>query len=66
MTQLEEDLAGSRTQCTDAQYEVRRLTLEKEKLDDRVTKLTSENIKKEGGEHSSGATIARLQAQLMK
>lgn len=59
-------MAKERTNGTDLTFEVKRLTTEKDRLNDRIAKITADSLKSQGEGVSSGATIARLQAQIQK
>ena len=61
---LEDELAKVREEKTDQVFQIRKLTTEKERLAEEVQKVKSENVKKLGETQTSGATIARLNAQL--
>ena len=57
-------MAANMLNKTDKIYEIRRVESEKEKLDEELRKIQTENIRNQGDSQTSGATIARLQAQL--
>ena len=64
ISQLEDELSRTKEEKTDQVYEIRRLTGEKEKLEDKFKTLQSETIKNQGESQTSGATINRHQAQM--
>ena len=61
---MEEELTKKTEENTDQIYEIRRLTHDKEKLEQNLQNVQKESIKNQGDSQTSGATIARLQAQL--
>ena len=62
--ELEEELARTREERTDQTFEIRRLTNDKEKLEEKVKEVQAESVKNQGSSQTSSATIARLQSQL--
>ena len=64
VTELEEELARTREERTDQTYEIRRLTNDKEKLEEKVKEVQVESVKNQGSSQTSSATITRLQSQL--
>lgn len=45
ISELEEELAKEKTNATDLTFEVKRLTTEKDRLNDKIAKITSESLK---------------------
>lgn len=64
VAELEEELARTREERTDQTYEIRRLTNDKEKLEEKVKEVQAESVKNQGSSQTSSATITRLQSQL--
>ena len=58
---LEEELGKVREEKTDQVFEIRKLSLAKEKLENELHKMKSENVQAQGSSQTSGATISRLQ-----
>jgi hypothetical protein len=51
-------------QKTDSIYEVKKLTNEKERVEKKLMELNSEQLKNQGSQHTSTATINRLNTQI--
>ncbi len=60
VSQLEEELQKTREEKSEQSFEIKRLSVAKDKLEEKMQNLQAETIKNQGSTQTSGATIGRL------